>query len=112
MDDEIKRAVERLTEGEIVSFDHARQRMIEAAALLKRLVAERDAAREDAERLNWLEAFINEHGYIHLHDGQHPLGTGLGLRPGALNRTLREAIDAARASKRGEAVRRRNQGEI
>ena len=49
-------------------------------------------------RLDWLEAQINEHGEIHLHDGDHPRGTGLGLRPGYLRRTLREAIDSAMGS--------------
>jgi len=49
----------------------------------------------DSARLDWLEAQINEHGEIHLHDGDHPRGAGLGLRPGAVNRTLREAIDSA-----------------
>lgn len=49
----------------------------------------------DAEMIDWLEAQINEHGEIHLHDGEHPRGTGLGLRPGTVVRTLREAIALA-----------------
>jgi hypothetical protein len=59
VDDEIKRAVETLnTEIAIdafgrypkITFNDARQ----AAALIERLAAERDAAREDAERYRWL----------------------------------------------------------
>ena len=46
----------------------------------------------DGERLDWLEAEVNAHGAIHLHDGSNPSGHGLGLR----RRTLREAIDTAR----------------
>jgi hypothetical protein len=48
----------------------------------------------DKARLDWLEAQINEWGEIKLHDGKRPVGHGLGLRPGSVNRTLREAIDA------------------
>lgn len=51
---------------------------------------------EDAARLDWLEEVINTDGAIHLHDGQNAYGLGLGLRPGHMARTLREAIDAAR----------------
>lgn len=53
----------------------------------------------DAERLNWLEAMANERGGLLLHDGSEAGRTGLGLRPGSLNRTLREAIDAAMQAK-------------
>lgn len=51
----------------------------------------------DAARLDWLESQINEHGQINLHDGSNPVygALGLGLRPGSIQRTLREAIDAA-----------------
>lgn len=55
--------------------------------------------RKDAARLDWLESEINAHGAIHLHDGQNPHGHGLGLRPGAMSRTLRAAIDAALRAK-------------
>lgn len=58
------------------------------------------AEAEDAARLDWLEAQINEHGAIHLHDGSHPYGLGLGLRPGWIIRTLRQAMDAARQQER------------
>lgn len=54
---------------------------------------------KDAARLEWLETEINEHGQMHLHDGAHPHGTGLGLRPGTISRTLRQAIDDARGIK-------------
>jgi len=49
----------------------------------------------DTERLDWLEEFINREGAIMLHDGSKSnFGcSGLGLRPGYVNRTLREAID-------------------
>lgn len=57
----------------------------------------------DAELLDWLESQINEHGAIHLHDGNNPNGHGLGLRPGSLNRTLRDAIRAAISAKKGGA---------
>lgn len=60
------------------------------------LLDERDALAADRERLDWLEERINVDGEIHLHDGAHARGTGLGLRPGTMNRTLRQAIDTAR----------------
>jgi len=50
----------------------------------------------DSERLDWLEKFINANGAILLHDGSmsgHGF-SGLGLRPGCLDRTLRQAIDS------------------
>jgi hypothetical protein len=49
----------------------------------------------DAERLDWLEEFITREGRIMLHDGHYiDFGcSGIGLRPGYVNRTLREAID-------------------
>lgn len=48
----------------------------------------------DSEMIDWLEAFVNENGSILLHDGNSNPGglVGLGLRPGFLNRSLREAI--------------------
>lgn len=48
----------------------------------------------DSQMIDWLEAQVNEHGAILLHDGNsnpHHL-LGLGLRPGYVKRTLREAI--------------------
>lgn len=47
----------------------------------------------DTERLNMLELWANRAGGIHLHDGSHKGCLGIGLRPGTLVRTLREAID-------------------
>ena len=49
----------------------------------------------DSQRIDWLESFINESGRIVLHDGDNSIKgyPGLGLRPGSLKRTLREAID-------------------
>jgi len=55
----------------------------------------------DAARLDWLEAQINKHGAIHLHDGNNAYGLGLGLRPGLLVRTLRHAIDDAKGPHHG-----------
>jgi hypothetical protein len=61
----------------------------------------------DAARLNWLEDFVNRENGIVLHVGNQWKSVsssglmGLGLRPGLLarniDRTLREAIDAARS---------------
>jgi len=49
----------------------------------------------DTERLDFLEAFVNREGALMLHDGSKSnFGcSGLGLRPGTLVRSLREAID-------------------
>lgn len=51
----------------------------------------------DSEMIDWLEAFVNEHGALVLHDGNANVGEhyGLGLRPGNLSRTLRQAIESA-----------------
>ncbi len=49
----------------------------------------------DTQRLDWLERMANEPGGLLLHDGSESGRTGLGLRPGLLIRTLRQAIDAA-----------------
>ena len=50
----------------------------------------------DTDRIDFLENFINEHGAIVLHDGKSGVDghLGIGLRPGLLNRSLREAIDS------------------
>jgi hypothetical protein len=55
--------------------------------------------------LDWLEKFVNEHGALLLHTGDvDPKGfLGLGLRPGFLRRTLREAILGCAASDRTTA---------
>lgn len=49
----------------------------------------------DKERLDWLERMANKPGGLLLHDGSERGRLGLGLRPGSLVRSLREAIDAA-----------------
>lgn len=51
----------------------------------------------DTERLNAIEKYVNDNGALLVHTGDidtkgHP---GLGLRPGSVRRTLREAIDQA-----------------
>jgi hypothetical protein len=62
------------------------------------LTRERDEAVKDSTRLDCLEAMANELGGILLHDGSESGRRGIGLRPGLLKRTLREAIDAALGS--------------
>lgn len=54
------------------------------------------AALRDADRLDWLEEQANKPGGLLLHDGSETGRSGLGLRPGYLVRSLREAIDDAR----------------
>ena len=61
--------------------------------LLQKQLAE---AQKDEQRLDWIEAQVNKNGELHLHDGNHARGIGVGLRPGTLVRTLRAAIDAAK----------------
>lgn len=56
----------------------------------------------DAERLDWLEAAARSTG-IFLYNGvdtqsERRTAVGLGLRPGAVDRNLREAIDQARGA--------------
>ena len=67
-----------------------------AADTIDNLRAQLAEAQKDAERLDWIEAQVNKNGELHLHDGNHARGIGIGLRPGALVRTLRSAIDAAK----------------
>jgi len=50
---------------------------------------------KDSDRIDWLERAANQKGGILLHDGSETGRNGLGLRPGHLERTLRQAIDAA-----------------
>ena len=60
----------------------------------------------DSQMIDWLEAKVNENGLLLLHDGNsnHNHELGLGLRPGFLSRTLREAItQAATQPKHSEA---------
>jgi len=56
------------------------------------------ASREDTRRLDELERMANQPGGILLHDGSETGRLGIGLRPGALVRTLRQAIDDAAPS--------------
>lgn len=48
---------------------------------------------KDAVRIAQLEELANQPGGILLHDGSEEGRTGIGLRPGTLVRTLRQAID-------------------
>lgn len=59
----------------------------------------------DAERLNWLERMALAPGGLLLHDGSESGRLGLGLRPGSVRRTLREAIDDAMGSPRRDGER-------
>lgn len=61
------------------------------------------ASHSDAERLDWLEVMANRAGGLLLHSGDETGRCGLGLRPGRLVRSLREAIDDAMGSRRGQA---------
>jgi hypothetical protein len=62
----------------------------------------------DTEMIDWLEEFVNREGAILLHDGNsNPHGhVGLGLRPGDLRRTLRDAIaQSAQSGSKGRGSR-------
>ena len=104
---------ERMREIEIVLADAGHELSHENGysiiRALNALIAQLDAAerekRLEAERLDWLESFINRNGAIHLHDGQHPYGVGLGLRPVGRTRTLRAAIDDARGAEQSDERR-------
>jgi len=54
----------------------------------------------DTEMLDWLERYVNENRALLLHVGDVDTKgfPGLGLRPGLLRRTLREAIAGCAAS--------------
>lgn len=56
----------------------------------------------DAQRLDWLESMANRKGGLLLHDGSETGRLGLGLRPGDLRRSLRQAIDDAMGLARRE----------
>lgn len=68
---------------------------IAADAILSEIRAAVQALEREAARLDALEAMANQPGGILLHDGSEGGRAGLGMRPGAVNRTLREAIDSA-----------------
>lgn len=63
------------------------------------------SSRTDSAMLDWLEQFVNEYGALVLHDGNQDVGRhyGLGLRPGATSRTLRQAIAQAMGDQRIDA---------
>lgn len=93
-DAEIESAVRRVTgdhTGEYTQNDRDFYGEL-TRELVKRI---QPASGEDGRRLDWLESQINERGAIHLHDGSKPYGHGLGLRPGNMKRSLRDAIDKA-----------------
>ena len=54
-----------------------------------------DEIAADIARLDWLEKMANLPGGLLLHDGTETGRLGLGLRPGNVVRTLRDAIDSA-----------------
>jgi hypothetical protein len=56
----------------------------------------------DSDRIDCLERMANEPGGLLLHDGTEKGRRGLGLRPGRLVRTLREAIDDAIRAERNK----------
>ena len=53
------------------------------------------AGLQDGRRIDWLEDRANLPGGLLLHKNEETGRTGLGLRPGSLRRTLRQAIDSA-----------------
>lgn len=78
-----------------VSEDVARAAQAkEELPLLRSTITALQQAQEDTRRLDRLEELANERGGILLHDGSETGRTGIGLRPGNLVRTLRQAIDA------------------
>lgn len=86
------------------SGDWVKARRAELFAAIDQLTSQIDSlearleeAQRDSERLDWLEQQANRQGGLLLHDGAEHGRNGLGLRPGHLSRTLREAIDTAMA---------------
>ena len=59
----------------------------------------------DTDRLDWLEDMADRPGGILLHDGSETGRVGIGLRPGAMVRSLRVAIDQAMKSNDDDARR-------
>lgn len=62
------------------------------------------AALADQRRIDWLESQANEPRGLLLHDGSETGRMGLGLRPGNMVRTLRQAIDDAAMTADGGGV--------
>lgn len=72
----------------------------ESLILMSRAAAALRAVEGDAARLDWLEQTAR-HGGIFLYNGvdtkrEKQTAVGLGLRPGRMDRSLRQAIDQAR----------------
>ncbi len=67
-------------------------RIVEAC---KAAIAGKELPNDDTARIDGLEAFVNRQGALVIHTGEADCGEhcGLGLRPGHLRRTLREALD-------------------
>jgi hypothetical protein len=72
--------------------DAANQALFQIQEAAKTMAEDLGRLREDEKRLWFLESFVRENSALHLHDGYHPGGIGLGLR----DRSLRQAIDEAR----------------
>lgn len=91
-------------EAELAGHEDAHPAARKTVALMKARVAMRMASKSvapspsDAECLNWLEMMANQRGGILLHDGSEGGRLGLGLRPGSMKRTLRQAIATAMSS--------------
>ena len=89
--------------SEVAELDAAHVGLRAALAAVEQEMAaletERDELRKDKERLDWLETFVNREPLL-LHGGNTQTHgySGLGLRPGLLVRTLRQAIDGAMGS--------------
>ncbi len=65
----------------------------------------------DTEIVDWLEREANAPGGLLLHDGSETGRRGIGLRPGNLNRTLRQAVsDAVSGDVTVPEPRRRRRG--
>lgn len=84
---QVQEALEAIADGHHLVIDTATHEAVERGEL--------ERLRADARRLDALEKLANQPGGVLLHDGSETGRTGLGLRPGRLVRSLRDAIDAA-----------------
>jgi hypothetical protein len=90
-----------LDEAKAMGFEPEVYTGSQTGAVLREAAAALEAAREDAARLDWLEA--EAEGGIRLHSGDfNGRHVGLGLNLGSSRRTLRAAIDQARGKGGGE----------
>ena len=80
------------------TFESVRDYYTDNASFVIRRFLLHSGESADARRLDCLEAMANTSNGILLHDGGQFGRDGLGLRPGNMKRTLREAIDAAMQS--------------